>query len=117
MYKESLPTTTEFPELEAERRSEGPSDLPVQTDEDWIRICQDLGYVAIRGTAVEINSAIRHHLYLRGNSRLSADDIRELERYLDFLRHHYGIAEGATVFPKRAPAPPPPTDEEGDDAP
>jgi hypothetical protein len=42
---------------------------------------------------------------LRGNDHLSADDIRELEDYFSFLRSHYGIPEGATVFPKRDQAP------------
>ena len=43
--------------------------------------------------------------YLRSNDRLDAADIRELERYFDFLRYQFGIPEGATIFPKRDPKP------------
>ena len=39
--------------------------------------------------------------YFRARYSLDDDAVRDLEGYLDFLRHHYGIERGATVFPKR----------------
>lgn len=53
---------------------------------------------------------------MRKNDRLSADDIRELESYFEFLRHQYGIPTGASVFPKRDAPPVVPIEEEDDDA-
>jgi hypothetical protein len=70
--------------------------------------------MAMRATITHTNSGTIDRPYWRGNDRLSAEDIRQLESYLDFLRHHYGIPEGATVFPKRDAEPEAPVD--GEDA-
>lgn len=116
MYKETIPTM-QLPELDRTLWSELASHQPLRSEADWIRLYRRLGHTALEAVHPYDNIGAYSRPYLRGNSRLSAEDIRELESYLDFLRHHYGIPEGATVFPKREAEPPAPTDPEDDDAP
>lgn len=100
MYNETMPTAERF-ELDPGLWSEQKSDLPFWTEEDWIRLYQRLGQLALESTVTRSNTSNSDGLYLRRNERLSADDIHELESYFEFLRNQYGIPEGATVFPKR----------------
>jgi hypothetical protein len=114
MYRESIPTTDRL-ELDRTLWFEWPPE-PLRSASDWSDICRSLGHVALDATSIRTPSRTTGDQYFRGNDRLSADDIRELESYFDFLRRHYGIPEGATVFPKRDAEPAPPTDPENDDA-
>ncbi len=100
MYKETMPNVERF-ELDPGLWSEQNSDLPLRTEEAWIRIYRQLGQLALQSTVARSNAGEAGGLYLRRNEQLSAEDIRELESYFEFLRHQYGIPEGATVFPKR----------------
>jgi hypothetical protein len=100
MYNEKIPTAERF-EFDQGLWSEQSTDLPFRTEEDWIRIYQRLGQLALESTVTRSNTSNSDGLYLRRNEQLSAEDIRELESYFEFLRHQYGIPEGATVFPKR----------------
>lgn len=115
MYKETYPTTERL-EFDRILWSEWPSEQPVYRNRDWRRLYHSLGHAALEAADTGTNRGTSHRTYLRGNDHLSADDIRELESYLEFLRQHYGIPEGATVFPKRDVEPPPPAEPEDDDA-
>lgn len=118
MYKETQPTIDQL-ELDPALWSFWPVDEPVRSDGDWTKVYRALGHVALDTSLPLINRGTIHQPYWRGNDRLSADDIRDLEGYLAFLRNHYGIPEGATIYPKRdampgapssAPAEPDPED-------
>jgi hypothetical protein len=103
MHYESLPTTEQY-EYDQTLWSDLLLDQPVRSDVDWFRLRQRLGHVALEPSVIPVNGVTLRPPYLRGNDYLSADDVRELEDYFSFLRSQYGIPEGASVFPKRAPA-------------
>jgi len=115
MYRETLPTIDRL-ELDPALRSPWPADQPLRSEAGWIQLCQSIGHVALEAKLPRTNSGTIHQPYLRGSDRLGPDDIRELESYFEFLRRHYGIPEGATVFPKRDAEPAAPPDPEDDDA-
>jgi len=118
MYRESLPTPERL-EMDPSLRSEWPLDLRRRTGSSWFTLCRCIGSVALDGTFGWTDAKMGWPTYWRKNDRLSADDIRELESYFEFLRHQYGIPEGATVYPKRASVPVDPVepvDEEDGDA-
>ncbi len=118
MYRESLPTTERL-EMDPALRSEWALDRRRRTGSDWFTLCRCIGTVARDGTFGWTDNKTKHPTYWRKNGRLSADDIRDLESYFEFLRHQYGIPEGTTVYPKRAPVPAnpvEPVDEEPVDA-
>lgn len=115
MYREQLPAAERF-EFDPGLWSEWPDDKAFQTRQDRVRVYQQLGQLAIQATAVRPNTSSTRRSYLRSNDRLDAADIRELERYFDFLRYQFGIPEGATIFPKRDPKPAVPVEPEDDDA-
>jgi hypothetical protein len=74
-----------------------------QSDVAWL--INRLGRTAVASTIdADIGSAI-YPLYLRGHYNLSSEDVRQLEEYIDFLRNHYGIPEGVSVFPKKETMP------------
>ena len=104
MHYETVPTTERY-EFDQALWSDLVPDQPVRSDVDWIRLYQRLGQLAIKTSISPVDQPATGRPYLRGNDHLSADDIRELEEYFAFLRCHYGIPEGATVFPKRPAAP------------
>ena len=104
MHHESLPTTERY-EYDQTLWSDLVSDQPVRSDIDWFHLYQRLGHVALQPSVIPVNGVTQRPPYLRSNGHLSADDVRELEDYFSFLRSQYGIPEGASVFPKRAPAP------------
>jgi hypothetical protein len=114
MYRESLPTTERL-EFDPVLRSEWSFDQRVRTHTNWSDLHRALGHVAINGAAEPIHMETRGWPYLRQNDRLSADDIRELESYFEFLRQQYGIPTGASVFPKRDAPPVAPIEKEDDD--
>lgn len=118
MYRESLPTTERL-EMDPALRSEWAFDLRRRTGSDWVALCRCIGSVALSGTFGWTDTKTGWPTYWRKNDRLSADDIRDLEGYFEFLRHQYGIPEGATVYPKRGSVPADPVepdDEEHVDA-
>lgn len=104
MYHETLPPTERY-EYDQTLWSDLLPDQPVRSDVDWLCLCQRLGHAALQPSVNPVNGVTQRPPYLRGKDHLSADDIRELEDYFSFLRSQYGIPEGASVFPKRAPAP------------
>jgi hypothetical protein len=115
MYRESLPTIERL-EIDPALRSEWAFDLRQRAGSDWSNLSRCIGSVALQATVGRANSGGSRQPYWRKNDRLSADDIRELESYLEFLRHQYGIPEGATVFPKRDSVPVRPAEKERVDA-
>ena len=118
MYRESLPTTERL-EMDPALRSEWAFDLRRRSGSDWFTLCRCIGNIALDGTFGWTDTKTGQPTYWRKNDRLSADDIRDLEGYFEFLRHQYGIPEGATVYPKRSSVPADPVepdDEEHVDA-
>ncbi|MDA8358551.1 MAG: hypothetical protein M0Z95_20180 [Actinomycetota bacterium] len=104
MYRE-LPPIAESLEIDPALRLEWPGELRSRTEGDWLVLARELGRLAVAASNGRIHGDTHVRHYWRKNDRLSADDIRELESYFEFLRHQYGIPVGATVFPKRETTP------------
>jgi hypothetical protein len=115
MYKET-PLSAERMEIDPALRSRWPGHVRSHTESGSLQLYRQLGRLALDATIASTNNIIALRPYLRSNDRLDADDIRDLESYFEFLRHQYGMPEGATVFPKRDTVPSIPAEEEGDDA-
>ena len=99
MNYNTLSTIERF-ESEPTLWSESSSIWPLRTDEERTTLQRTLGRLAL-GTVIALpNTRFIDTSYGRAKGRLSADDVRELERYFDFLRQHYGVPEGASIFPK-----------------
>ena len=83
---------------------------PSQNDQqrsasEFARLAMLLGRTAVAATIETETGSAFHSFYLRGRYDLSSEDVRQLEEYIAFLRQHYGIPEGASVFPKKEPVP------------
>jgi len=71
------------------------------SSDDVAHLARYLGKVAVASGSKTQTTDQAFTGYFRARYSLDDDGVRDLEGYLDFLRHHYGIEAGATVFPKR----------------